>query len=176
MSRLFHVLCIGLSIHLVACGHMHQEVPAPSQSLNLSRDESLVSFDYRAYPKELIVEYDVSKARQKANARQKEKKLPHWDAEIADQYDQEVLAIRESVFSKEMPSGIELVEAMTSLPMVILRVHDRQGYEWLRANTKLVRIHTNNTYKIQPDPVERGGAQDTPVETRGRGEPAKNPP
>lgn len=150
-----HLFCIfpPLLFFLAACSSpdlANNALPRIATTTNtVPPQERFESFDYKPYPREVLVQYDDAEARAKALARKKAKNLHVWDTEISDQYNKDIASAREQIFSSPMSSGIEIIYASAVVPHVTIRLHDKEAYDWLYSHPKITRIWRNELIKVE---------------------------
>ncbi len=111
--------------------------------------EELVPFNYKSYPKELLVQYEAKEAWARALETKKEKNLNSWDDEINHQYNNDIALVREQIFSTQMPAGIEIIRASPVVPQVTLRVHNKEAYDWLHTHPKIEGIWRTEDFNVR---------------------------
>jgi len=152
MRRHFFCIFPPLLFCLTACSSPDLDknaLPRITATTNTAPpQERFETFDYKQYPREVLVQYDDAEAREKALARKKAKNLHIWDTEISDQYNKDIASAREQIFSSPMPSGIEIIYASAVMPHVTIRLHDKEAYDWLYSNPKITGIWRNDPIKV----------------------------
>ena len=153
MRRQFFCIFPPLLFCLTACSSpdlAKNALPRIAATTNtVPPQERFESFDYKPYPREVLVQYDDAEARAKALARKKAKNLHVWHYEISDQYYKDIASAREQIFSSLMPSGIEIIYASAVMPHVTIRLHNKEAYDWLYSSPKITRIWRNEPIKVE---------------------------
>lgn len=137
------------------CADISLPTQLPDPSISASRLTSAGSlsteaFLYKAYPKDVLVQYNDKDAHSKAKASTKAKGLPSWDESVLAQYKADILATRERIFAPQLSKGLKIISASSVVPQATLRVLNKEALEWLNFNPEITHIWLDASRPIQP--------------------------
>ena len=139
------LLLLGFTTFIASCSTLQSDLSGPVPENN-------AVFPYASFPRDVHVSYDDQEEYAKAKARQKEKRLTFWDAEIRGSYRNGLAQIRKDIFASNMPAGVEVLRISSAAPHVMVRVHNRAAYEWLYAHSRVTRLDSNVTVQANVPP------------------------
>jgi hypothetical protein len=154
------IACISLlGFAIAGCSSMEANEAKPVTLSNApvpaeSTARALEPFPYRAYPKEVLVEYVDRDALARAKAQTKAKGLQFWDEGILEQYKADIAVEMERIFSPHLGKGIEVIRASPVVPQVTLRLLNKEALEWLRSHPEIKRIWLD----ANPSYIPAGGS------------------
>jgi hypothetical protein len=121
MKLLIITFFIGFSEAASGCADISRSTQSPvlpARAVEPISAGSLVTeaFPYKAYPREVLVQYDDKDVVLKANASTKAKGLPFWDKSVLAQYKADMSAARECIFAAQLGEGLEIISASSVVP------------------------------------------------------------
>lgn len=108
------------------------------------------AFLYKAYPKEVQVQYNAKDELSKAKASTQAKGLLFWDDSVVAQYKADILATRERIFAPQLSKGLEVISASSVVPQATLRVLNKEALEWLNSSPEVTHIWLDANRPSQP--------------------------